>query len=206
VCCLINCIFIIFYFVYLSSGCEYISFLLTDIKLGVNGLLKVIKLNHILPVNKTFILSLRDIFQQDITSPSGVSNLRAIKKLDCSQEFNERNFTLVEYVDAKGEKRPMYQMTKDGFVFLVMGFTGSKAAKFKEDYINAFNEMYEYINSEQKQLYKEYVDALDQFEKFSELASQAGKTLNLVGKKLKPKALVRVNELEKSMQYNLFLE
>jgi Rha family phage regulatory protein len=35
--------------------------------------------------------------------------LRAIKKLDCSQEFNERNFALVEYVDAKGEKRPMYQ-------------------------------------------------------------------------------------------------
>ena len=132
--------------------------------------------------------------------------LRAIKKLDCSQEFNERNFALVEYVDAKGEKRPMYQMTKDGFVFLVMGFTGSKAAKFKEDYINAFNEMHDYINSEQKQLYKEYVDAREQFKKFSELASQAGRILNLAGKKLKPKALAKVNELEKSMQYNLFLE
>ncbi len=132
--------------------------------------------------------------------------LRAIKKLDCSQEFNERNFALVEYVDAKGEKRPMYQMTKDGFVFLVMGFTGSKAARFKEDYINAFNEMLDYINTEQKQLYKEYVDALEQFEKFSELASQAGKTLNLVGKKLKPRALSKVNELEKSMQHNLFLD
>lgn len=132
--------------------------------------------------------------------------LRAIKKLDCSQEFNERNFTLVEYVDAKGEKRPMYQMTKDGFVFLVMGFTGSKAAKFKEDYINAFNEMHDYVSNEHKQLYKEYVDALEQFEKFSELASQAGKTLNLAGKKLKPRALNRVNELEKSMQHNLFLD
>ena len=132
--------------------------------------------------------------------------LRAIKKLDCSPDFTERNFTLSEYEDITGRKLPMYQMTKDGFVFLVMGFTGSKAAKFKEDYINAFNEMHDYINSEQKQLYKEYVDALEQFEKFSELASQAGKTLNFVGKKLKPKALVRVNELEKSMQYNLFLE
>lgn len=132
--------------------------------------------------------------------------LRAIKKLDCSPDFTERNFTLSEYEDITGRKLPMYQMTKDGFIFLVMGFTGSKAAKFKEDYINAFNEMHDYINSEQKQLYKEYVDALEQFEKFSELASQAGKTLNFVGKKLKPKALVKVNELEKSMQYNLFLE
>ena len=132
--------------------------------------------------------------------------LRAIKKLDCSPDFTERNFTLSEYEDITGRKLPMYQMTKDGFIFLVMGFTGSKAAKFKEDYINAFNEMHDYINIEQKQLYKEYVDALEQFGKFSELASQAGKTLNFVGKKLKPKALVRVNELEKSMQYNLFLE
>ena len=132
--------------------------------------------------------------------------LRAIKKLDCSPDFTKRNFTLSEYEDITGRKLPMYQMTKDGFVFLVMGFTGSKVAKFKEDYINAFNEMHDYINSEQKQLYKEYIDALEQFEKFSELASQAGKTLNLVGKKLKPKALVKVNELEKSMQYNLFLE
>ena len=132
--------------------------------------------------------------------------LRAIKKLDCSADFTERNFTLSEYEDSTGRKLPMYQMTKDGFIFLVMGFTGSKAAKFKEDYINAFNEMLDYINNEQKQLYKEYVDALEQFEKFSDLASQAGRTLNLVGKKLKPRALIKVNELEKSMQYNLFLE
>ena len=132
--------------------------------------------------------------------------LRAIKKLDCSADFTERNFTLSEYEDSTGRKLPMYQMTKDGFIFLVMGFTGSKAAKFKEDYINAFNEMLDYINNEQKQLYKEYVDALEQFEKFSDLASQAGRTLNLVGKKLKPRALIKVNELEKSMQCNLFLE
>ena len=132
--------------------------------------------------------------------------LRAIKNLDCSPEFSERNFALAEYIDDQGKPRPMYQMTKDGFVFLVMGFTGKKAGQFKEDYINAFNEMYDYINNDHKQLYKEYVDALEQFKKFSELASQAGKTLNLAGKKLKPKALAKVNELEKSMQYNLFLE
>lgn len=30
-------------------------------------------------------------------------------------------------------------MTKDGFAFLVMGFTGRKAAQFKESYIKEFN-------------------------------------------------------------------
>ncbi|EDM1758279.1 transcriptional regulator [Salmonella enterica subsp. diarizonae] len=67
--------------------------------------------------------------------------LKKIDNIDCSAEFNERNFAPVEYVDAKGEKRPAYQITKNGFVFLVMGFTGKKAATFKEDYIAEFDRM-----------------------------------------------------------------
>lgn len=67
--------------------------------------------------------------------------LRKIEALECSPEFNELHFELVEYKDAKGEKRPSYEMTKDGFMFLVMGFTGQKAAQIKEAYINAFNRM-----------------------------------------------------------------
>lgn len=69
--------------------------------------------------------------------------LRAIKKLECSKGFTERNFALSEYTDATGRKLPYYNITKDGFVFLAMGFTGKEAAKFKEDYINAFNWMQE---------------------------------------------------------------
>ena len=67
--------------------------------------------------------------------------LRKLESLECSSDFNERNFTLVEYKDAKGENRPMYEMSKDGFIFLVMGFTGAAAAKIKEAYINTFNQM-----------------------------------------------------------------
>lgn len=65
--------------------------------------------------------------------------LRAIQHLECSREFNERNFAPVGYLDAKGERRPMYEITRDGFVFLCMGFTGSAAAQWKEKYIAAFN-------------------------------------------------------------------
>ena len=67
--------------------------------------------------------------------------LRKLESLNCSADFNRRNFAPVEYFDAKGEKRPAYEMTKDGFIFLVMGFTGHKAASIKEAYINAFNRM-----------------------------------------------------------------
>lgn len=71
--------------------------------------------------------------------------LRAIRSLDCSSKFQESNFACKFYISNIGngaqKKNPMYLMTRDGFTMLVMGFTGKTAAKFKEDYINAFNEM-----------------------------------------------------------------
>lgn len=67
--------------------------------------------------------------------------LKAISNLECSPEFNERNFTAVEYKDAKGEMRPAYRLTRDGFAFLAMGFTGKKAAAWKETFLEAFNAM-----------------------------------------------------------------
>jgi Rha family phage regulatory protein len=67
--------------------------------------------------------------------------LRAIRNMECSFEFNERNFEPVEYVDEKGESRPMIRMTRDGFSLLAMGFTGKEAMIWKEKYISAFNQM-----------------------------------------------------------------
>lgn len=67
--------------------------------------------------------------------------LKAISNLECSKEFNERNFAPVEYKDAKGEMRPAYRLTRDGFAFLAMGFTGKKAAAWKETFLEAFNAM-----------------------------------------------------------------
>ena len=75
--------------------------------------------------------------------------LKAIKNIlddsGFSLEFRQRNFAPVKYVDAKGEKRPCYVMTRDGFTALAMGFTGKKADQFKEAYIKRFNEMEEHI-------------------------------------------------------------
>lgn len=76
--------------------------------------------------------------------------LRAIANLDCSVEFNRRNFVLVEYLDSKGEKRPSYRITRDGFVFLAMGFTGREAAQWKEAYITAFNKMEAELRAKEK--------------------------------------------------------
>lgn len=67
--------------------------------------------------------------------------LRAIANLDCSPEFTGRNFALSEYTDPTGRKLTQYRLTRDGFTFLCMGFTGKEAAKWKEAYITAFNAM-----------------------------------------------------------------
>lgn len=69
--------------------------------------------------------------------------LRKIDSLDCSKDFTERNFALSEYKDSTGRTLPLWEMTKDGFIFLVMGFTGKQAAQIKEAYIKAFNLMAE---------------------------------------------------------------
>jgi anti-repressor protein len=71
--------------------------------------------------------------------------LRSIRSLECSSEFQERNFALMvenrKLPQGGATKVHHYIMTRDGFTFLAMGFTGREAAKFKEDYINAFNKM-----------------------------------------------------------------
>lgn len=76
--------------------------------------------------------------------------LRVVDGLECSLSFRERNFAQTEERQLVGAvMRPIrsFDMTKDGFVFLVMGFTGKQAAAFKEAYINRFNEMEETLRS-----------------------------------------------------------
>ena len=74
--------------------------------------------------------------------------LKTIRQLECSASFNGRNFAPVKYKDAKGEKRPMFHITRDGFAILVMGFTGKKAMQWKEKYIAAFNRMEEELKKQ----------------------------------------------------------
>jgi len=69
--------------------------------------------------------------------------LRDIQHLmeSCPEDFNGPNFGPVEYLDGKGEMRPAFNLTRDAFSLLVMGFTGRKALAWKLRYIEAFNVM-----------------------------------------------------------------
>lgn len=132
--------------------------------------------------------------------------MRAVKNCECSKEFSERNFALAEYIDDQGKPRPMYEMTKNGFSFIAMGFTGKQAAQFKENYINAFDEMSNFINSQNLSLIAEFNKAMLEFERASDIASVAGRNLALFGRKIKPMAAEKVAELERQIQPLLFTE
>ena len=50
-------------------------------------------------------------------------------------------FAPPEYLDEQGKPRPMFTIYRDGFMLLVMGYTGKKALAMQQAYIAAFNRM-----------------------------------------------------------------
>ena len=71
--------------------------------------------------------------------------LRAFDQLDCSPEYQRLNFQpLIEtYTVGNGATREsrVVRMTKDGFIFKVLGFQGAEAGRIKGISIAAFNAM-----------------------------------------------------------------
>lgn len=74
------------------------------------------------------------------------------------EEFCRRNFALTstEVAQPNGGVRsvPMYNLTRDGFSLIVMGFTGEKALQWKVKYIEAFNVMEAELLKQKEQVVK----------------------------------------------------
>ncbi|MBK2124260.1 Rha family transcriptional regulator, partial [Fangia hongkongensis] len=97
----------------------------------------LVSINHSQPVTTSLIVA--ETFNKRHTHV-----LDKINSLDCSSDFASANFSAhAEKIKAGAVFRnsKVYTITKDGFMFLVMGFTGKKAAAIKEKYIEAFNAM-----------------------------------------------------------------
>jgi len=75
--------------------------------------------------------------------------LRAIDViLDRKPELRQRNFTLSEEMhDASAAPRPVrvFEMDRDGFCLVAMGFTGEKALEWKLAFIEAFNALEHHV-------------------------------------------------------------
>lgn len=67
--------------------------------------------------------------------------LKAIENIKAQNCAVTSMFIESAYQAGTGKNYKSYEMTRDGFSLLVMGFTGSKALEWKLKYIQAFNEM-----------------------------------------------------------------
>jgi len=128
--------------------------------------------------------------------------LRAFDKLQCSSEFSRRNFAVAEYLDAQGKRRRIITMTKDGFAMLAMGFTGPKAAFFKEDFIRAFNEMADALRRGEQNLWQQ-MQALIAKEAESQVRASFGSHLMLERKRALPNFRDEREELAAKIQPSL---
>lgn len=86
--------------------------------------------------------------------------IKAIRSLDCSADFALLNFEECTRKGSNNKPEPFYRMTRDGFTFLCMGFTGKEAARWKEAYIAAFNRMEAELQQRDTEQYSEVEGAM----------------------------------------------
>ncbi len=90
-------------------------------------------------------------------------------------------------------------------MYLCMGYTGEKAAEIKESYIEAFNKMYEALQTRHNSLQAQYNKAWLEYELASAKASEAGRALSILGKKIKPACKQQLEDIHRQIQPNLEL-
>lgn len=74
----------------------------------------------------------------EVTGKRHSDVLRDIRNLvEQLEDDNERNFALVEYTDGKGERRPMYELSKKGCLCLASGYDANLRMKI----INRWEEL-----------------------------------------------------------------
>ena len=69
--------------------------------------------------------------------------VKAIRNIleEMPSDFSAVNFDGCTYVGKNGKASPMFNLTRDGFALLAMGFTGREALKWKIAFLTAFKEM-----------------------------------------------------------------
>jgi len=78
------------------------------------------------------------------------------KRISESGDFGLRNFAESYYLNEQSKNQPMFNMTKDGYQFLVGKMSGIKAVEHQIAFIEAFNAMATYIKNQREGLQYQY--------------------------------------------------
>lgn len=125
--------------------------------------------------------------------------IQKIEKLDCSEEFLTSNFSRVTY-EHKGNQYVEYEISRDGAMYIIMSFTGKKAAAIKEAFIKAFNWMRERLIELSRSYQREHNELMLEYLKEKDVASMSGRLLNRWGRVKKPVLLAKIERLEQQSQ------
>ena len=106
--------------------------------------------------------------------------LRSIRQLieDCNNlNYTQLNFEPFDFIDKNGDTQPAFNLTRNGFILLVMGFTGKPALQIKIKYMQAFDWMAEQLIKMQNSHMKQYNDLMLEYMKEKDVASFSGRYL-----------------------------
>lgn len=92
------------------------------------------------------------VSSREVAQNFGKNHKEVLRTIEGKMKFSAKlrstsYFIESSYVASNGKENKEYLMTRDGFSFLVMGFTGKKADEWKIKYIDAFNKMEETIKN-----------------------------------------------------------
>lgn len=152
--------------------------------------------------------SMTFVTSKDVADNFGKENkhvMRDIRSILKNQpEFGESNFGLSTYISKQNKELECYNISRDGFAILAMGFTGEKAVEWKIKYINAFNAMESELRSQSEN--KSSMQLLNEATKMMEcdkaIASGSGKQLN-EWKKKKKEHIASIKKLVDDAQLKL---
>ncbi|MDO5742350.1 MAG: Rha family transcriptional regulator [Vagococcus sp.] len=120
--------------------------------------------------------------------------LKAIDNLEIGSEDLRHQMFYEDTYENRGKEYRQIIMNRDGFTLLAMGFTGKKAMQFKLKYIEAFNEMEEYIQVKQAQLPQSPMEILKLVFEVNEETSERVEVLEGDVKEIKENQLISTED------------
>lgn len=113
-----------------------------------------------------------------------IENMRVSLHPEIAEHYR-LNFEPVDFLDAKGERRPMYRMTAKGLSELAMSFSGEKARVIRIRFLNAFEEVADRL-ARAEQTITQMLHDLERRELPSLIKGQVGSKLMNERRKEKP--------------------
>ncbi|NWK75815.1 Rha family transcriptional regulator [Acinetobacter sp. SwsAc6] len=132
--------------------------------------------------------------------------MKKIRNFNCSEDFTKRNFLLSTYKDSTGRTLDYFEITQQGFTFLISHTEWRINDQCIEIYTRVFEEMAQKISYEEQSLYTLLNKATLEYMLVDQGASNAGRNLQYLGKVAKPllrKSILKImDQLQLKLPFN----